>query len=276
MWMRASYGLSALMVVGCTSTPTPTPPTPKESATNTANSTPAPVGRSTGDATSTSLAPGRYCYSLDNDNSTGALRLTVADDNQVSGDGRFTIHNEASSYYSSYGQKLTGEIAGDQANLDITTWIEYDQQQASETWTVSETELDTGREVLSAADCDSVQPLFAGEDGLEAADILGEPSNQSIQKVQFAQGNSGTKIDGAVVRGARNVYVVGASGGQTMTVAISAVEDNAVIDVISPSGLILLRESIGEAINLPETGDYQIVVSGTRGNATFSLAIEIE
>jgi hypothetical protein len=38
----------------------------------------------------------------------------------------------------------------------------------------------------------------------------------------------------------------------------------------------LLTEGQNESVLLPETGDYQIIVGGTRGNATYTLDVAIE
>ena len=67
-----------------------------------------------------------------------------------------------------------------------------------------------------------------------------------------------------------------ARSGQTMALSISSLEDNAVFDLIDPSGTILGSELKNEKISLPSTGDYQIIVGGTRGNANYDLAIAID
>ena len=61
-----------------------------------------------------------------------------------------------------------------------------------------------------------------------------------------------------------------------MDVSITALENNAVFDVISPSGYILSLEAVSETVFLPHTGDYQVIVGGTRGNATYELTIGIQ
>ena len=78
------------------------------------------------------------------------------------------------------------------------------------------------------------------------------------------------------MRGDRDVYLLTADGGQTMTVNITSLEDNAVFDIVTPSGLILDTESMDTRQLLPHRGDYQIIVGGTRGNATYELTVAIE
>ena len=229
-------------------------------------------------ATSATLTPATYCYTLDNATLTGAVRLTVDAAAQVTGDSRVSIHNEAAGYYSAYAQKFSGSLAGDQANLAVITWIEYDRQSEDTTWAVTPETLIVQDETFTAADCDAeaVVRSFAGAGGLDGAELLGDLANQPGERVQFAPGMSGTTLENAVVRGDRDLYTLSAQGGQAMTLTITSLEDNAVFDVISPSGYVLVRERTNENMLLPQTGDYQIIVGGTRGNATYKLDILIE
>ncbi len=52
--------------------------------------------------------------------------------------------------------------------------------------------------------------------------------------IRFAPGTSGADITGAVVRGERALYFLGARTGQTMTARITATEDNAVFQIYAP------------------------------------------
>ena len=93
------------------------------------------------------------------------------------------------------------------------------------------------------------------------------PGNRKI-RIKFDRGATSKTVEDAVVRGTRDIYLLGANKGQQMNVNITSLEDNAVFDVISPSGQILERETKNWSGKLPQNGDYQIVVGGTRGNAT--------
>lgn len=102
------------------------------------------------------------------------------------------------------------------------------------------------------------------------------------QKIRFARGASSTTVKGAVVRGDQDRYYVGAQKGQTMSLRISSLESNAVFQVYSP-GEAQTLPGAGEgddATNwsgeLPEDGEYVIVVGGTRGNATYNLRVSIQ
>jgi hypothetical protein len=96
------------------------------------------------------------------------------------------------------------------------------------------------------------------------------------RRVRFARGRTTTFIKDAVVRGTRDRYVLRAQAGQTLTVHITSLEDNAVFDVLMPGGRrTLAQESNDWTGELPRSGDYTISVGGTRGNATYTLEITI-
>jgi len=102
------------------------------------------------------------------------------------------------------------------------------------------------------------------------------------QKIRFARGKSSTTVSGAVVRGDRDRYYLGASKGQTMSVRITSLENNAVFQVFLPGEQEALPGAGEEddATNwsgeLPEDAEYIIVVGGTRGNATYKLTVSIK
>lgn len=226
--------------------------------------------------TSDELDAGQYCYEAETDDVSGVVRLTVNPDQTVSGDSQASIHNEEQSYYSSYRQDFTGTLDGNQLDLDVTTWIEYDVQNESATWTVSTQQLDDTRNVYSPVDCELVQNLFVNADGLEADELTAYATAVHEYRVEFPSGSTSTTVERGVVRAERDVLLLGAQGGQQMTLNISSLEDNAAFDVVSPSGQILVTEGTNEELLLPETGDYEVIVGSTRGNTTYELYIEIE
>lgn len=102
------------------------------------------------------------------------------------------------------------------------------------------------------------------------------------RKVRFAKGTSSTTIKGAVIRGDRDRYTVGAKAGQTMTVKITSLEKNAVFQICF-TGEQECLPGAGEGDDamkwsgqLPVDSDYVIVVGGTRGNASYTLTISIK
>ena len=98
----------------------------------------------------------------------------------------------------------------------------------------------------------------------------------------FAPGKSYAVVSNAVVRGDRDYYAFGARGGQTITIAITSAEDNAVVQLwfkiggewvpadTPPDSRVLYG-------TLPDSdgGQYRIEVGGTRGNATYDLFVGI-
>lgn len=223
------------------------------------------------------LTPGRYCYRLDDGIITTDLRLTLNREAQFEGEARSSIQNDEAAYYTSYTQAFAGTLADAvNAAVDVTTWIEYDVQTTRETWILTDTVLHTEDQTLDLVDCQLVDSVFQDESGLEAADLVDGATAVHRQRVEFAPGERAATVGNAVVRGERDVYLLGASGGQRMDLSITSLEDNAVFDVISPSGYILAREAMDETVVLPHTGDYQVIVGGTRGNASYELTIGIE
>jgi hypothetical protein len=102
------------------------------------------------------------------------------------------------------------------------------------------------------------------------------------KKVRFARGTSSTTITGAVIRGDRDRYYVGAKKGQTMTVSIKSEEDNAVFQIYL-SGEQKSLPGAGDEDDapkwsgeLPADDEYVIVVGGTRGNASYTLTISVK
>jgi hypothetical protein len=99
--------------------------------------------------------------------------------------------------------------------------------------------------------------------------------------VKFAKGKHSAVVSGAVIRGDRDTYLVGAKKGQMITLKITSLENNAVFQVTDANGEYLQGAGEGDdatelATELPQTGDYKIIVGGTRGNASYKLSITIK
>ncbi len=97
--------------------------------------------------------------------------------------------------------------------------------------------------------------------------------------VKFAKGKSSASYENAVIRGDRDSYVLGANAGQTMTVNITSVEDNAVFQIEGPKGFLPGAEPGTDTRRwsgkLPAKGNYSVIVGGTRGNATYKISFAI-
>ena len=101
-----------------------------------------------------------------------------------------------------------------------------------------------------------------------------------VRRVRFAPSASSATIKDSVVSGTRDRYLLGARKGQTMSIRIVSLEDNAVFDVVAPVNRAgqqrtLKQEAFTWSSTLPETGDYQIVVGSTRGNASYRMQVTI-
>ena len=150
-----------------------------------------------------------------------------------------------------YTQTLRGTRKGNQLNLNITTKIELDTQKTQAIWTLTADSLNTGREVYQKQPC-------------------------LVSQIRFAPGTNSATVNQSVVRGSRNIYLLRANQGQRMDLKITSLENNAVFDVIAPNGEILTTEATQSSLKLPATGNYEIIVGGTRGNATYKLNVKIQ
>ncbi len=107
-------------------------------------------------------------------------------------------------------------------------------------------------------------------------------SQVNDKRIKFKKGESSATIEGSVIRGDRDTYLVGANKNQTMIVSILSLEENAVFQIIDrETGYYL--DGAGEIDDakhwqgsLPSKGDYEIIVGGTRGNAEYVLKVYIE
>jgi hypothetical protein len=115
-----------------------------------------------------------------------------------------------------------------------------------------------------------------------------------VEVIRFDPGASSKDISGAVIRGERSLYSIGARGGQRLSVTITAAEDNAVFQIYPPGVQAVHRDYGVEIVGakalpgaaegedaktwngiLPATGAYLIVVGPARGNATYTLKVAI-
>ncbi len=206
------------------------------------------------------LAPGTYCYTAKTETLDADAEITINPQKQVNGTVNATIQNEAQGYYSSYNQTLKGTLEEEKAKLDIVTKIELDTQKAQETWTITESSLNSGRETFDRVDCAT----------------LAQGNSIKPVRINFAKGSTSKTVSNSVIRGTRDTYLVGANKEQQMNLNITSLENNAVFDVVSPDGKTLKEEATNWSKTLPANGDYQIVVGGTRGNATYELTTEIK
>lgn len=109
----------------------------------------------------------------------------------------------------------------------------------------------------------------------ETLTILAQSSR--ARRIEFAPGASAASVSTSVVRGDRAIYVLRADRGQTISVTIDSTleQGGALFDVISPNGEIISSGATDFRQALPQSGDYRIIVGGSRGNASFSMTVSI-
>ncbi|MEA5572462.1 hypothetical protein [Calothrix sp. UHCC 0171] len=214
------------------------------------------------------LVPGTYCYSAKTNTLDAQATVKISSTNKINGTVQATIQNPAESYYTSYNQTLTGDLVGDKAKLKIVTKIENDTQNKQETWTITESNLNNGRESFTKVNCSDILKITYEDN---ATTVTKKPV-----RVKFNPGANSTTIKNSVIRGDRDTYLVGAKSGQQMNMKITSLENNAVFDFIAPDGKTIKTEVTNWSGKLPTNGDYRVVVGGTRGNASYELTLQIK
>jgi hypothetical protein len=97
-----------------------------------------------------------------------------------------------------------------------------------------------------------------------------------IRRIRFGRGRTTAVLKGAIVRGEDDSYKLRASKGQTMSVHVTSVENNAVFEIFAPnSGRSMAGVGNDWSGKLPRSGDYTIVVSAERGNAEYTLEVTV-
>ena len=103
-----------------------------------------------------------------------------------------------------------------------------------------------------------------------------------MRRVQFAQGENSAVLEGSVARGERTRFVLHARAGQQMQLRIGSREDNAVFAVLQPgrkqwlAGASELDDAKQWSGTLPASGEYLIIVGGTRGNTRYKLTVALQ
>jgi len=98
--------------------------------------------------------------------------------------------------------------------------------------------------------------------------------------IHFERGASSAAVQGAVVRGDRDIYMLSASAGQEMVVNVDSRENNAAIVIHAPGNRMLPGAADGDDASnwrgrLPVSGAYRIEVGPTRGNSEYTLTVSI-
>lgn len=122
-------------------------------------------------------------------------------------------------------------------------------------------------------------PAARTQNAFAEPQVLAQKSR--VQRVRFKAGESSTTIKDSVLNGTRDIYLLGAQKGQKMVLKIASLEDNAVFDVAAPPNKagqrrMLRQKAVAWTGNLPESGEYQVIVGPTRGNASYRLQVSIK
>ena len=103
------------------------------------------------------------------------------------------------------------------------------------------------------------------------------PSPVGVERrVEFEPGTDHGFVEGAIVLGTADRFVLRASAGQSMSISVVSLEDNAVVRVYGPEGGELPGGG-GDWFSgtLPADGDYVVEVTSVHGNSTYAAIIQI-
>jgi len=102
-------------------------------------------------------------------------------------------------------------------------------------------------------------------------------SKPATRRVQFKRGMSSTTVQGKASIAMPDIYLVGASAGQTMTVQLTAPRKSVRFSVMSPTTDSLVTDNQRTWTGpLPETGDYTIIVDADEKGGSYSMSITIK
>lgn len=141
---------------------------------------------------------------------------------------------------------------------------------------IEETEtVNTAKENVASTGGDEVP---ADDDDGEDADAAG--TNNGPTTVRFASGRTSRTYKNSITARDAHTYFLTASAGQTMNIKINSAGDHAVFVVHDPSGTEI---SAGEETvvttdfsqELDNSGQYKIVVSSLRGDASYEISFEV-
>jgi hypothetical protein len=101
------------------------------------------------------------------------------------------------------------------------------------------------------------------------------PPGGLTQRIEFAPGDLSKNVSGSVILGTRNTYLLNTQRGQVISVNLDPPESNAVIDIVDPRGRTVTQGTNFWNGESSQDGDYRIVVSSTRGNASYSFLVSV-
>ncbi|MEM7340615.1 MAG: hypothetical protein AAF467_18305 [Actinomycetota bacterium] len=161
----------------------------------------------------------------------------------------------------------TGEFVSDtDVNVSITRWTTSGTTSGSARASIGVDGLTIEGGTAGTIPCSTVDAIRAGPTGLTI---------RVNEEIRFATGAVSGSVDGAVIRGERDRYFFEAGDGQTATITMLSLENNGVFDLYGPTGELLVSEATSATLVLPQFGDYELIIGGTRGNASYTVDLRI-
>ena len=122
----------------------------------------------------------------------------------------------------------------------------------------------------------TIPDLDFPEDSGDAKETPEKTGGDKTTVVKFGKEKSSRSYKDSVVRSEKHTYSLKAGKGQTMSLSIRSVENNAVFRIRTPDGKYLGKGTDEEGVKvyngaLASSGNYKIIVTPTRGNATYTM-----
>jgi len=100
------------------------------------------------------------------------------------------------------------------------------------------------------------------------------------KSIRFAVGPLDVELNGTVISGERDRYTLNMLAGEILSVVVSSLEGNAAFSILGPDqtpvpGTEEYKGTIQWSIPIPADGTYAILVGPTRGNATYTLKVNV-
>jgi len=155
--------------------------------------------------------------------------------------------------------------------MQITSWIEYDVQRKAELWTISAERFKSPDGSYNAVPCEGEAVVAHG------LELLGFDSATLHTRTVALEPGTSLTLTNSVILGGRDRYLIDLECGGRLVLVLTSREGNAALDIIAPSGPLLVRESAGEGLVLLEhAGEHQLIVGGIRRNATHELVATLQ
>ena len=107
----------------------------------------------------------------------------------------------------------------------------------------------------------------------EAA-VSGNPACPDAQRIEFEPGADRGTVDGSLAGDDRGSYVLWAAAGQTMTIDLDSVEENADLEILDPNGAAIAEGPNGYP--LTRSGDQCVAVFSEDGaQSTYTMSVVI-